>query len=551
MHGTGNTILGEAGLGLHPMDAWVKQFAKEPDMPTVGGKITLADRAKLLIEGTFGVSAEVMLRGLAAIDRPFREMAKARITENELKLAKVPVEQRAFAQKFPELFFDKKVLERIRNESDYAIFQQKNMPLSVLNRMLAEHDFVDFAAATVAPYKLTPINLIGETMSYNPVIAAIQAGYKASKGDRRGANEAAAKMVIGGAMTTAAYLLYNNGMLAPSLESKDETMKERILSGDVLPPNHINVSAIQRVAERIAKGEQVTKEDTRFRKGDSTKSIMKLGLTGAFMYMTANIGRDMEKRPETGNWQLAQQILKQSTLETARFGMNQSFMQGVQGFLNAVGSESEADAYWKKWGNTVMSIPMPNTLASLSKATRTNKPELSDETWAKEAENLIKNRIGIFTSLDEELPLKRGLFGEPLPETPKGQNPFLYHLLDVFKGQQVTDDPSKMEMYRLWRTYDEPKAVPTPPKAEITRDNKRYPLNPKQHSELQEIVGQWRKQKLDEVLAGPIYHTLKDEERIELLDKIYDYGGKVGGQRFWEKHGAELEKKPKKAGFKL
>lgn len=540
--GTGNVVLGETRQGLHPVKAWMRQFSSNPDMPTKGGKIGLKERLNLFLEGTLGIPAEAMLRGLGAVDQPFREAAKARATAEQLRLANIPKEQWVMAQKFPELFFEGKVLETIKQESDFAVFQRTSPTLNHLTKWIASKGPVfDLAVATVAPYKLTPWNIIGEILSYNPIVAFVKGSRAAIEGNRRDANLNAGKLVVGSILTTAAYELYKQGLLSPSLDSRDEQMKERILSGQVMPPNHINITGL----ERYLKG-----GDPAFQPGDKTVDVMRSGgLAGAFMYMTANVGRDLEKNPEGDSSDLIKSILTQSTLEQARFGMNQSFLQGVEGLLSAV-KDGNADSYIAKWANTVTSIPLPNTLTALSRATRDDKPELTGDSLDKKIENVFRNRLG-FAGFDEALPVKRGLWGEPLPETPKGRNPYAYHFFDVGKGQQITDDPKTLEMYRLWRKTDDSRAIPTPPSNKLTVRQTTYILTPEQKDRLQELVGQRRSEIMDIVIANPFWQELNDEQKISRLQKIYDKGLERGKKQFLMENEGKLEAKKPKAGFQL
>ena len=51
-----------------------------------------------------------------------------------------------------------------------------------------------------------------------------------------------------------------------------------------MPPNHVNISALGRVMNRLSKGEKPTREDYDFRKGDETKNSFRLGgITGGMI----------------------------------------------------------------------------------------------------------------------------------------------------------------------------------------------------------------------------------------------------------------------------
>jgi hypothetical protein len=539
MRGSGDTIKGETRAGLHPIRAWVNQFSKNPEMPTVGGKLTFGDRVNLALEGTFGVPAEAMLRGLAAGDAPFREAAHARVIAEQLKLKDVPKDQWAFAQRFPELFFDRETMQKIGGDTAASVFQRESKSLSFLTKWLrGKGEWVDLAAATVAPYKLTPWNIIGEVLSFNPLVALAKTGIEAKRGNTRLAKLNAGKMVIGAAMTTAAAWLYNKGLIAPSLDEKDEAQKARVLSGQVMPPNHLNVSGLQ----RALKG-----EDPEFKEGDKTVDFFRSGgLAGSMMYMAANVGRQFEQQPDD-KAQLFTSLLRQSTLEQARFGLNQSFLQGVEGFLTAI-KDGNVDDYLRQWFSTVLSIPLPNSLAALSRATREYKPDFRAEDFSGQVENALRNRLG-FAGLDDYLPLKRDFWGQPLRETPEGRNALFYQFFDVSKGRQITDDPATLELYRLWRKTADSKVIPSLVDKQITVANKTYPLNAEQQSKLAELIGTRRKEIVDGLVVNPNFHKLSDEQKVKMLDRAYREGMDYGKALFWREAGSALAPKEAKAGF--
>lgn len=536
--GSGDVIKGEQRVGIQPIRAWIKQFSKNPEAPTVGGKIPFQDRVKLVIEGTLGVPAEIMLRGLGAGDVAFREAARARLISEQSRLVDVPKNQRSMAQKFPELFFDKETLARIENETRGAIFQRHSPTIDrIISWSKSKGEAFDLFMATIAPYKLTPWNIVGEILSYNPAIAMGKTAIEAKRGNIRAAEMNAGKMVVGSMLAGSGWYLYQKGLIGPSMDKRNEQQKARVLAGQVLPPNHINISGLKRAMQG---------EDSAFKPGDETRDIFRAGgLAGSMWYMMGNIGRDMETKPETDN--AITSLIQNSTLEQARFGLNQSFLKGVIGLLDAV-RDGEADNYLQSYAGTVLSIPLPNTLSALSRAERKYKVDSKADGFVNQLSNVLKTRLG-FTGMDDSMPLKRGLWGEPMPETPKGSNALLYHFFDITKGQQVTDDPVPLELYRLWRKTADTSIIPTPPDKTVTFNKQTFLVTPEQRSSLAELVGTSRREIVDKLVINPDWHKLPDEAKIDILKKAYDAGLKIGKAKLFQEFQGQLTPKPEKVGF--
>ena len=542
--GSGDAVKGEFRQNLRPLRALQTAFAKNPDVPTSGGKIPFNERARLAVEGTFGVAPEVMLRLLSAADKPAYLAARARLINEQANLSKVPKQYRDMAQKFPELFFDAETTKRIEQEAQHAIFQNKSMGISYLESWIKNHGgaWMDLAfTMLVAPYRLTPWNLVGRTLIYNPLVAAARTAHYAAKGDIRQAELNSGRFIVGSLLYGAGYYLYANGLIGPSLDSKDETKKERLLSGEVLPPNHVNVSGLKRLAEG---------GNPKFQNGDETIDLTRGGgAAGAILSSVANIGRDFEKKPE-GSSPFIASLLKNSTLEQASFTINQSFLKGVTGIFDAI-RDHNLEPYMNGVESMFLNLGTPNTLSALSRATRKYAPDLKDDSrWYKGMENLARERFGVL-GLDDYLPLKRDLWGKPVKQTPEGRNALLYHLFDISKNRQVTSDPVALELYDLWRTTAKREVIPSIPERSITVENKDIPLTSKQYERYVELVGQKRRSNMDRLVVNPRFQDLSKEQKIKVIDLAYREGMKDGKIEFLkETPPSELQeaKKPK-VGF--
>lgn len=537
--GAGEVNQGERFRGLQPLRAWANLLSKNPEVPTVGGKIPLSDRVGMVIEGTFGVPAEAMLRGLAAGDAPFRGKAHAQAVEKQLSLAKIPESDLPMARKYPELFLDRAQMDAIYKDTTSAIFQQPSGTVTALNRWIRQTggDWLDLGLTTIAPYRLTPWNLIGEIFSYHPLIATAQAAFQAKKGNTAGAQRAAAKAVVGSVLTYAGWWLYQKGLLSPSLDDTDEQQKGRLAAQAVMPPNHVNMSGL----ERALKG-----EDPTFRSGDTTVDTSRLGLAGAVFYTTANLGREFERDPKSSSENVGE-WMKNSIMEEAKYGLNQSFLKGTATALEAIKS-GKGDDFIRGLENTVLAVPIPNTIPAISRATSPNKVEVKDDRFLTQLDNIIQEKLRILGA-GKDLPVKRGIWGEPLPETPEGSNPYAYHFFDITRSRSVPPDPAALEVYRLWRKSGDTSVIPTPPGKTLTHNRQTYELTTAQQSELQRLVGPLRKERVNRLTENPNFMEAPDEVKIRLLKRAYDVGGRLGQLQFLQKELPNLKVKAKRPGF--
>ena len=540
----------DARTGLHPLRAFRDLIGREAAIegPKRGGKTPAGQRWLMALESSpFSLHAAAQLRTLAAFDIPFRAAARARLTTEALKLDAMrggrpyTAAEASRAAKFPELYFDKKTLERIDVEADRAVYLQKNpVTTAVAGMMNSVSSSTRFLYTTIFPYTKTPTNVIGEWLSFNPAIALTNTIRNAAKGNRRLAQYDAGKFVMGSLITATGYYLYEKGLLSPSLQDKGEQQKGRMLSEDTLPPAHLNLSGIA----RAVKG-----EDTRWRPGDRTVNVLRGGgIAGALLMITADVRRRMEKtaEPETAS-QVGLSILTDGMTTTLGYAINQSMLKGSTTLLNAI-LDNKTDSWAAAYFETLVSLPLPNTLHAVSRATREYKPEVRGDSIDERLENQLRSRLGVF-GLDKNLLLKRDLWGRPIRETPEGNFPWLYQMMDISKTRTIPQDPMPLHLYTLWRRTADNGVIPTPPTANLTFKRENYVLNREQLDRLQELVGQERYRLGTRLVENMNFQKLPEEAQIKFLKKAWAKGGEFGTKEFLLERIDELKSKPKLYGY--
>lgn len=539
----------DARVGLHPLRALRDLISKEVEGPKRGGKTPVGQKWLAALEASpFAIHAAAQLRTLAAFDIPFRAAAMARLTTEALKLESMrggrayTSAEASRAAKFPELYFDRKTLQRLETEADRAVFLQQNpVTTTVAGIMNSASPSVRFLISTIAPYVKTPTNVVGEWLSFNPAIALTNTIRNAAKGNKRLAQLDAGKFVLGTTIAATGYWLYEKGLLSPSLQDKGEQQKARLLAEDTMPANHLNLSGIA----RAMKG-----EDTTWRIGDRTVNVIRGGgITGALMMMTADVRRRMEKTPEPETAAaVGVNILTDGMTTTLGYAVNQSMLKGTTTLLNAI-LDNKTDSWFAAYFETLVAIPLPNTLMAISRATREYKPEVRGDSLDERLENQLRSRLGAF-GLDKDVVFKRGLWGRKIRETPEGNTPWLYQMLDISKTRTIPDDPMPLSVYALWRRTGDNGIIPTPPTTRLTFKDQTYVLSRGQESRLQELVGQQRYDLGTKLVNNKNYPTLSEEAQIKLLKKAWAKGDEFGKKEFLLERIKELKSKQKPPGFR-
>ena len=141
--------------------------------------------------------------------------------------------------------------------------------------------------------------------------------------------------------------------------------------------------------------------------------------------------------------------------------LDQSFLQGVDGFLNVLTGLKEggrkAETAVSDFTDSIMRAAsasvLPNTLSALNRATREFMPDRKldrdmpvEEKIATNFKYIIKDRF--FSNSD--IPIKVNWKGEDIPQTPDERDGFFYHLFDITNARQGASDPVSNEIWRLY-----------------------------------------------------------------------------------------------------
>jgi hypothetical protein len=430
-------------------------------------------RAKLLVQGTFGIPAEAMFRLLSLGDVPFRRFAEG------LELYNIGrgkgLEGDALAQflKFP----DKDSAEQGATEGRKLTFQE---PMGLargsmwiidnISRGMGQafknvkgfngEGFFKFLIRLNVPYVSTIANFTEETLVYaSPVFGGGKMAIQMGNGEYTEASKTLTKVMVGQAVSTTALYLISQGLLSGSVDWEDD--EKTNLMYDTFPPNSINVSGLRRL---------LNGEDPSPQAGDEFRSYQTLGVFGTIMgayahSTTPEAAKEMAEQPFSSNNAL-KKLFGFDNVSVVAYMMDQSFLQGLNGITSVIASTSDPDDFERAFFRYVETISkafssmfLPNVLSGVDQATREHLPDKRD----KDLADRIKNHVRERTFNTGGLPVKVNWKGERIEQAPVGGNQFAYYMFDATKKREASQDEVSLNILNLYLdTGVLTKAVGTP-----------------------------------------------------------------------------------------
>jgi hypothetical protein len=532
----------DIGNPLNFQRAWRNLF------DAMSGNYPDAPIARNLVEATLGAVPDVFLRLSQATDVPFKSADRARIISELGRQRGLSEAQIKLATRNPKLMeisdeasaagqrgFTPDDLGLIEHESAKSVFQQENAATRFVGNI---NRFIKQEAGPLGyiPYRLislfqkTPINVVAEAMQFTP--AALFQGFNWKNLTPRQREIAVGRFVVGSVVGGAYAYLYDKGVITPNLDTPGETNKARELakSGGVMPPGTLNVSGLRRL---------VRGENPEFKPGDTVKDLSALGTSGAIGLMVGTAKRLQERSPNDDPDFLS--LGKGAALSGINFVMNQQFLKGTSDFIKLMSEESgnSLDRWIKNLAVTAASPVAPAILGVIRRSQREYLPAIGNEGFIKDTTNELNQRFAALglqipgTKDPNAMPVRRDLWGEPVRQTPKSENPWAYNLLSASKSREIDADPLNASIYSTWRRSADNKAIPSVPNPKITYGNKTYErLTPEQYDRYTQLVGFWRRSLAERAYLSGAYQQNGDDARIKLLNQAYDKGAEIGKYRF-------------------
>jgi len=558
---------------LKPFEAWKSLYKSLRGKQSIEFVKTIED----LAEGTIGMPANLALRLLPYGDLPRNE---------QVKIAKlIEIGRNKFGLKGKELEVftlkpDPESLAEAELEGDKSTLQEPNLVYGFLNNLInsidskADDNFVKgllsgikfIVRGTIVPFLKTPINYAAKTIRFtNPIIPYSQAAYhmiKAIKAAKDIKNpllresairkhqskltEYLGEAVIAQSIMSAAVILIGNGLITGEAPEDKKDKKEKDLMYQSFGPNMINISGLKRL---------LTGGDSTYKEGDTSISYNALGILGAQLGISSNTLTSKEKEDirkkkfvttegkpfyeEDKGFYLTGIIDMMANFPASlNYTLNQGFAQGTGTLLSSIQKNE-----YGKWSNQtvktlVTGLAVPNTVYQSFKAGNEYYRNIYTEDQVKEWGNITKERYGNI----KDLPINYDMWGKPIKLTPEGSNPYVYHVLDIFRTQKILQDKNTYYVYDLYKKTGDKTVIPTSVTDIIDEEGGVYEkLTSAQKSELQRLVGEERAKYVDGKKGGAFsiknYDPNNDsevywEKQVKKLKSAYQLGTKSGKRRF-------------------
>lgn len=452
--------------GFMPIRSFMAAWSKK-DLPLdATGNVSASQRAKLFVQGTLGIPAEVMFRFLSLGDTPFRRMVEGfELYQMGINKGLEGEELKRFL-KYPT----KEEQEYAEREGRKLTFQEETTAskaaedaVSFFERLFARgfdwmpgvdgRAFAKFFVRSNMPYVRTPANILYDTLTFvTPYVAVPRILGSIAKGDSRGASENLAKLIIGTTIMQTTGKLVTLGLISGAVEWDED--EEKNIAYDQFPPSSINVSALKRWVET---GDSSKQED------DVFVGYNKLGVLGAIMGATVkSTNKDDLNEDEifTVN-KILRDAFGINAFGSIAYMMDQSFLQGMNSLVNVMSSTDASDfeRTFERWYGSmfqaVSSIALPNTLSAYNRADREYLPDTRitkeiplEERLLKKMSFIIRDRVGD----NSKFPIRVDWRGEPIKQNPRGTTGFVYQFFDITKSRQGYADEVSQE---IWRLYEE------------------------------------------------------------------------------------------------
>jgi hypothetical protein len=376
------------------------------------------------------------------------------------------------------------------NDAAQATFKDKTLATTIINKAKTAAKEANPAAGAVldfiAPFTGVPTSVAAHMAAYSPYGLGKglirSAGVVFSPGKfgtlQRQAAQEIGRGVIGTAIMAIGAELMRRGLMTGDYPTDSKTQEQWKLDGR--QPNSILINGKWRSINSI---------------GPQASMLLVGGKMGEKDKLDAN-GNPVNKAAQTGASML-------KTISDA------SFLQGVQGVLDAVNDPTQNAS---KWVNSSVSGIVPNIIRDVAKGNDTSQngymiQRESNNPWQAFANSVPGLR-------EQQLP-QRTVFGEPVT----GGKGLPYNAFDIFNSRPaVQNDPVINELQRLNDVGNS--ATPSKLSDKQSAFGNKYVLTKEQLDQLEQTNGSQIRDQFAQMIASPSYQMASDEEKAKILNDL-------------------------------
>jgi len=531
----------EISRGFQPFRAWIDLFSK--NMPVnEKGEIPLKDRFAKLLEGTIGMPAEAIFRGLPFGDLPFNVAVRRSVAYEQAKIKGLKGEE---IEKFIENP-DKKTQKMQDFEGERAVFMQSNQISNFMMQAMKKIGDIPVVGGlgkilynTQFPFFKTPTNSLFLMLDYSiliiPLTKSIYFGSKANEGGknsniyRRQSYYELGKVIVGGIMYAAVAYLQENNITSGEISSKK---KVRSIEYQAKYPRKINLTRLEKLLTN-------QKLPARWQKGDVLVDYETMGGFGVNL-MIMNSFYEKYKNENASQLQKMINFTSTAFFGSLKFLANQSIAIGIQGLLGALLSDDEKqrERFYDNTSQVLVAPVLPNELNAINRVHQDyivdRKGDASTETFLnsiaqKNPFSAPNNPVYIRDLWGRKVKRPGGIVG-------RGSN-----ILYFFKARVMEDDPVTYEIYDIYTRTGSKDVLPSDVKNRFTVNNETIKLNKREHELFQKLVGEKRLEAAKQYIYSGSYSSDTDEERIKEFRSIYINGYNEGKAGYAREKGINLQ----------
>lgn len=359
-------------------------------------------------------------------------------------------------------------------DANYATFHDKNAlsnAATAIKRGMGKSEWGKLPAEITMPFTSVPSSMVGKTIAYSPiglVRGSADMGRVLIKNmpelQRQAAQEIGRGTMGTAIFTLGAYLMSKGLMTGQPKDEKERNQWQ--LEGK--QANSIFVNGKWRSINSVGPQTLVLLAGAKYNQEMNSKE----GSLGSYL---GNLGRDQ---------------------------LNQTFLQGMMGPLNAI---NDPTRYGKSWTGNTLSSGVPNIIKDTSKAV---------DPTARETNTWWEYPMAGIPGLRNTLLPRRDVLGNIIPQEPTGVKAYY----DLFNSKTPISNVVVDELARL--NNEGSNATPSKLQKNQTINKVKMKLTPEELDMLESTIGDMLNPALEKLITSQSYQLLDDEKKAKAIDNL-------------------------------